>query len=245
MKPKIFGIIGNPVTHSFSPDYFNGKFKHLKFPFEYKRFALDDISEVEGIFQHEKNLVGLNVTSPFKQSIIPYLSDCDLQAKTLNAVNTIHIAKHGRNGYNTDIIGFEATLDSLKLKNDKCLVLGTGGAASAIIYVLNKRNHQFVQVSRNADKAQIKYHQIDYHILTEYPVIINTTPLGMAHNRGTKPNLPYSIIGPKNILIDLVYAPRVSSFLYEGLRRGARIKNGYEMLVSQAEASWKIWTNGM
>lgn len=240
---KVLGIIGNPVAKSFSPTYFNEKFKKHNLDYVYKRFQLNEIAEVENLFRTESRLVGLNVTSPFKESIIPFLDECSKESIALHSVNTIKIVKGRRLGYNTDVIGFRATLQGLDVKAQKCLVLGSGGAASAVKYVLTKEGHQFVQISRNPVKEMLGYGAVNKQLLKEYPVIINTTPLGMSHQKHLKPAIPYRYISRGNLLVDLIYEPRVTAFLLEGLNRGARIKNGYEMLIKQAEASWNIWSD--
>ena len=240
---KVLGIIGNPVAKSFSPTYFNEKFKRQKIDYQYKRFQLNEISEVEDVFSKEKQLVGFNVTSPFKESIIPFLDDCSDESLVLNSVNTVKIVDGRRIGYNTDIIGFEATLKSLGVTKEHCMVLGSGGAASAVKYVLSNRGIQFIQISRTPRNGMIGYDTIDQELVKKYSVIINTTTLGMSHQLHLKPKLPYRHISENNLFIDLIYEPRVTAFLLEGLNRGARIKNGFEMLIQQAEASWNIWSH--
>lgn len=240
---KLYGIIGNPVTHSFSPDYFSEKFKRLGLNYSYDRFHLNDISELSNVLNANPSLVGFNVTSPFKEAIIPYLTEISQEAKSIGAVNTVVRDGDSLIGYNTDIIGFDKTIASLGIGKKGCLVLGSGGASNAVKYVLSKRKMPFKQVSRSRQNGMISYKEIDKRLLDQFPVIINTTPLGMMNRINEKPALPYNHISGKSVLIDLVYKPRATAFLRAGLNRGARIKNGFQMLVEQAEASWKIWSH--
>ncbi|MCB9260838.1 MAG: shikimate dehydrogenase [Flavobacteriales bacterium] len=238
--PNLFGIIGNPLGHSFSPDYFNAKFKCLNLPFEYKKFELQHIEDFSELAQNQ-NLIGLNVTIPFKEKIIPFLNEISPEAQNVGSVNTILFAENKTIGYNTDVIGFEKMLETIGLKSiSKCLILGSGGASKAVKYVLEKNQMEYLLVSRKPTFG-FSYGKLNKKIIQEYTTIINTTPLGMWPNVEEKPDIPYQFLNPKNILIDLIYKPRTTAFLSEGLNRGCRIKNGYEMLVNQAEAAWKIW----
>lgn len=236
---KLYGILGKSLGHSFSPDYFSHKFQKLHIDAVYRKFEISHIDEVKRVLA-ESNLVGLNVTIPYKQEVIPYLDILSEEVNAIGAVNTILLKSGKSYGFNTDVVGFAQTLKSLNIGKTKCLVLGTGGAAKSVQYVLNQRNMECLSVSRSPENGQINYEQIDKPLLQQYPCIVNTTPLGMSPNI-EKPDLPYRYLSENNILIDLIYQPRVTPFLLEGLERGARIKNGFEMLISQAEASWKIW----
>ncbi|MFT5724564.1 MAG: shikimate dehydrogenase [Bacteroidia bacterium] len=240
---KDFGIIGNPVQHSFSPEYFNDKFQKLKLPYTYHGFELKKIKELEAVIQQYPNLFGLNVTSPYKEDIMSYLSTMSPEAMEVGAVNTVVIKGDKLHGFNTDVDGFDKVVEDLHVGRKGCLVLGTGGASKAVIHVLESRDMSYVQVSRSPKKNMIGYSDINQEMLSEYPVIINTTPLGMMNDIYSKPQLPYRFIGPQHVLVDLVYQPRTTAFLQEGLKRGARIKNGYQMLIEQAEAAWKIWSS--
>ncbi len=240
---KLYGIIGNPVTHSFSPDYFSEKFHKQGLPYRYERFQLAKISELKDVLKANPNLVGFNVTSPFKESILPYVSELSPEAQELQAVNTVVRKGDSLIGYNTDVIGFDKTISGLSFGKKGCLVLGTGGASKAVVYVLQQRNLPFKRVSRTKSIGGLTYDNINAEVLRQFPVIINTTPLGMMNRMNEKPMLPYQHIGVDHVLIDLVYKPRTTAFLEEGLSRGARIKNGFQMLVEQAEASWKIWSS--
>jgi shikimate dehydrogenase len=242
---KEFGIVGNPVKHSFSPEYFYTKFRKLKLPYVYHRFELTEIGEVLSLVRDNPKLAGFNVTSPFKQEIIPFLSSVSDEANEVGAVNTVVIKNGELHGFNTDIIGFNKVIGDLRIQRQRCLILGTGGASRAVIQVLNKRNMPFIQVSRNRNHGMIMYGDITNKILCDFPVIINTTPLGMQNSINSKPSIPYHHIDSHHVLIDLIYNPRTTVFLHEGLKRGARIKNGYQMLIEQAEASWKIWASNL
>ncbi len=238
---KEYGIIGKPLSHSFSPEYFANKFRALHLDHSYLPFELNTIQDVVQLVKDRPNLVGFNVTVPFKQDILPFLATLSDEARSIGAVNTVKVIDGKLHGYNTDVIGFDKTIAGLHLKNQKALVLGSGGASKAVRFVLNQRNIDVLQVSRITHENGIRYDEITSQILTDYPVIINTTPLGMEPDVKSKPNLPYSALDSNNVLVDLVYNPRLTAFLHEGLQRGSRIKNGFQMLVEQAEASWKIW----
>ncbi len=241
--PKVFGIIGNPVEHSFSPQFFSDKFKRLGLSNVYKRFELPSIKAFNDVLKSEHNLSGLNVTSPYKEVIIEYLDELSPIAQEIQAVNTIEFYSDKLIGHNTDVIGFDAVIKGLNIGKTPCLILGTGGASKAVQFVLNNRNIPFLQVSRNNVAESISYSSIDTSIISKYPVVINTTPVGMGDLIGEKPPIPYQHISTDNILIDLIYKPRTTAFLEEGLRLGSRVKNGYQMLIEQAEASWEIWNS--
>lgn len=240
---KLFGIIGNPVTHSFSPNYFNEKFHKIGLSqYHYNRYKLSDVNQFDELIQSNPSLVGLNVTHPFKSKILTKLDSLDPTAKHLGAANTICFDKNGKSkGYNTDVIGFDKTLRRLNVGKVKALVLGTGGVAKAVEYVLLKHQIDFMSVSRNPSLGQILYRDVTTKIIFERKLIINCTPLGMRQLPDEKPQLPYSNLNNKHILIDLIYNPKVTPFLNEGLKHGCRVKNGFEMLIEQAEASWKLW----
>lgn len=239
---KEFGLIGKSLEHSFSPVYFTDKFARLGLDHTYTAFELSDINEFNSLIEKLPNLVGLNVTIPYKTTIIPFLSEMSEEAKAIGAVNTILVTSSGSIGYNTDVIGFEKTLKGLRPQQTNALVLGTGGASNAVVHVLNKMGMEYRLISRKPKGNQLGYAEVNKMMLREYPLIINTTPLGMYPNVEGKPDLPYQFLSERNLLLDLVYEPRVTSFLKEGLQRGARIKNGFEMLIQQAEASWAIWS---
>jgi shikimate dehydrogenase len=238
---RLFGIIGNPLTHSFSPEFFELKFQKLKLDCSYKKFELGSASEFQNLLKSHPELEGINVTIPFKSEILPYLDRLDDIAQEIGAVNTIKIEKGISTGYNTDVIGFEETLKSLGIKNGRALILGSGGASKAVKFVLKKNGIGFTMVTRNKDSGDLTYSEIYKSIVAQHNIVINCTPVGMWPDTHLFPNFPYKFLSPNHILIDLIYKPRVSAFLAQGLKRGCRVKNGYQMLVKQAEASWKLW----
>jgi shikimate dehydrogenase len=240
----LFGIIGNPLTHSFSPNYFNNKFTSLGLDASYTRFELDNISLFPGLIRQYENLIGLNVTLPFKQSIVPYLDVLNGAAEELKTVNTI-IKRQGRlSGYNTDVLGFEHLLIRNKISSlQSALVLGSGGSSSAIQYVLRKIGMSYVVVSRgeSSDSRFIRYHDLYKELIQSHLVIIHCTPLGMYPNINESVAFPYEYLTPQHTCIDLIYNPEKTLFLKQAERKGSTLINGYDMLVAQAEASWELW----
>lgn len=240
-----YGLIGYPLSHSFSREYFNRKFASEKIrDAMYEHFVLPDISGFPALLKQNPGLRGLNVTIPYKKSIMPYLDRMDASALEAGAVNTILIKDSLLTGYNTDVIGFEKSLSPLLKKNHRgALILGTGGSASAVASVFRKRNFPHLFVSRNPpDQQVIPYSGITREILDTYPVIIHCTPVGMYPDVDACPDVPYDLLGPGNLLFDLVYNPDPSLFLQQGAAAGAAVKSGKEMLFIQAEESWKIWS---
>ena len=243
LKPKHkFGLIGKDISYSFSKNYFTLKFKKLGLnDYEYVNFDLKSIDEFKDLIS--KELKGLNVTIPYKESIINFLDEIDDEAKLIGAVNTIKIDKRGRlTGFNTDVYGFEESLKPrLKKSHKKALVLGTGGASKAVCYVLDKLKIDYLLVSRSPEKTQISYTDLNRSLLEKYTIIINCTPLGTYPKVEEYPKIPYDCITKKHLLYDLIYNPEKTQFLKEGEKRGADISNGLKMLELQAEKSWKIW----
>lgn len=226
-----FGLIGFPLGHSFSKGYFEAKFVR-----EGVADCRYDNYEIEHLTAIPQGLAGFNVTIPHKQNIIPLLKNTDAAALKIGAVNCVD-----RNlcGYNTDVIGFEKSLLQL-LSGDRprALVLGTGGASKAVVFVLEKLEIEFLQVSR---QGSLTYDNLDTESVRSHKLIINTTPLGMYPKTDAAPKLPYEAIGSGHYLYDLVYNPAETRFMHEGRVRGALVKNGIEMLRGQAEAAWEIW----
>ena len=242
---QVYGLIGYPVHHSFSKQFFTAKFDKEKTDAVFKLFSLKDISEFPELIAAEKNLYGLSVTIPYKESIITYLDTLSGAAADIHAVNCIKISGNILTGYNTDVSGFERSFTPLLQKHHTAaLILGSGGSSKAVQYVLKKLGLEFLIVTRHADenKAHISYSRIDKELVSRYPVIINCTPAGMFPDIDEFPQLPYQYLSSKNYLFDLIYNPVQTKFLEKGLQQGAVIKNGYEMLISQAEESWRIWT---
>ncbi|MES1221485.1 MAG: shikimate dehydrogenase [Bacteroidota bacterium] len=238
-----FGLIGYPLSHSFSQKFFTGKFmRENRNDCVYQNFPIPSINGFRTILSENPDLEGLNVTIPYKQLVIPLL---DNHAGTLpvNACNCIKIRNGRTTGYNTDIIGFEKTLTpQLKSFHRNALILGNGGAAIAVQYVLKKLNIDFKIVSRKIhDGASFTYEDLNADIILQHLLIINTTPLGMYPRIEECPPIPYEFITEKHYLYDLIYNPTKTLFLEKGEQKNASIKNGEEMLIIQAEESWRIW----
>ena len=240
----LYGLIGNPLTHSFSQQYFMKKFKKEKLKdHHYELFPLDDIDDIRLLLEVHKNLCGLNVTIPYKESIIEYLDDMDPVAAEIGAVNCILIDEFEKIGYNTDWLGFrDALKPHLKAHHTHALVLGTGGSSKAVQYALKELEIQVQLVSRNAGDHCISYSDLTKAILEQHTVIINTTPLGMHPDTATAPDLDYSAIGKNHLCFDLIYNPAVTQFLQRAKNQGATVVNGERMLELQAEYAWSIWS---
>ncbi|MEI8280380.1 MAG: shikimate dehydrogenase [Bacteroidota bacterium] len=239
-----YGLIGYPLTHSFSPDYFAKKFAAEQIDASYTAFPLPNIKTFTKFLLSHNELRGLNVTIPYKSAIIPYLDDLSEAATTIGAVNCIDIRNGIKKGHNTDIIGFEKSLQPLlKSQHDRALILGSGGASLAVAYVLSKLGIPYTVVSRQHIHESVTYASLIESTIAENKLIINTTPLGTYPSINTAPPIPYSAISKQHLLYDLVYNPEETLFLKEGKKRGAIIKNGWEMLHIQAEASWEIWNS--
>ena len=243
LKPKYkFGLIGKDISYSFSKNYFSSKFKNLGLDnYEYVNYDLKSIDEFKNI--KNKELKGLNVTIPYKESVIEFLDVINDEAKLIGAVNTIKIDKKGKlTGFNTDVYGFEESLKPLlKKSHKKALVLGTGGASKAVCYVLDKLKIDYLLVSRNPEIIQVSYNDLNKELLENYTIIINCTPIGTNPKIDKFPKIPYNYITNKHLLYDLIYNPEKTRFLREGEKRGATISNGRKMLELQAEKSWNIW----
>jgi len=239
-----FGLIGYPLSHSFSGAYFSKKFEEESLVnHRYDLFPLSSIIELPDLLAAHKELVGLNVTIPYKEQILPYLDGISETAAEIGAVNTISIRDGKLYGDNTDVYGFEVSLTKL-LGNEPCggaLVFGTGGAAKAVCYILRKKNIPYRLVSRSAEKGDLTYSDIDRETLKKYALLVNTTPLGMYPNIDAAPDLPYEQLTKANKLYDLLYNPEKTLFLKHGIVKGCRTINGLDMLILQAEKSWEIW----
>ena len=243
---KKFGLIGYPLGHSFSVPYFESKFKAEGIDAEYKNYPLGEISEFRALVSEQNDMIGLNVTVPYKQAIIPFLDALSHKARLIQAVNTICFCrKKGRLnliGHNTDIHGFGKSLkEHLKEHHTTALVLGTGGSSKAVTFVLSELGIGYQMVSRKAGEERLTYSELDEAIIKNSPLIINTTPLGMFPQLESFPDIPYGAISPDHLLFDLVYNPEKTRFLSMGKEQGASIVNGSDMLVYQAEGSWEIW----
>ena len=242
---KSYGLIGFPLSHSFSKKYFTEKFRRESLiEYSYELFPIASIDLLPDILKKNPTLAGLNVTIPYKEQVVRFLDKSSPVVEEIGACNCIMIKDGQLIGYNTDVIGFTKSLEpKLRTTHKKALVLGTGGAAKAVHYSLRQKGIDFLQVSRSRSDRAIAYDDIDQQLLKEYTLIINTTPLGMHPNVDQAPDIPYQFIGPDHYLFDLVYNPSQTKFLAEGKARGAEIENGAEMLIIQAEASWDIWNS--
>ncbi len=240
-----FGLIGFPLSHSFSRNYFTNKFAAEGIrDCEYHLFPVKSINELPQLISENPTLCGLNVTIPYKESVLPFLHSVSPAVKQIGACNCIKIAEGQLEGYNTDVVGFEESIKPFLMPEiRKALILGTGGAAKAVAWVLKKLSIDFQYVSRKTGEGILSYNDITSTILKEIPLIINTTPLGMQPNIFNKPSLPYGAIVPGHLCYDLIYNPEKTSFLAACEAEGAVIKNGLEMLEIQAEESWRIWND--
>lgn len=242
-----YGLIGKSIQHSFSPSYFAKKFERERITnAQYDLFPLAQIEDFPALIQAANNWGGLNVTIPYKEQIIPYLDELSAGAQAIGAVNTIAFEQGKLIGHNTDVIGFQESLLTLLPKDYtklQALILGTGGAAKAVAYVLGQLNISYLYVSRKEAPQQLLYPQITKEILQAYQLIINTTPVGQYPAVSEVPHLPYTKLGATHFLMDLIYNPVETLFLERGRVRGAQVLNGLPMLEAQAEAAWRIWTN--
>lgn len=241
-EQKIFGLVGKKIDYSFSKSYFEKKFKDLKLPYLYKNFDLNSIEELKKILK-KNQISGLNVTIPYKQSIIKYLDKIDPIAEKIGAVNTIKINDNRLVGYNTDYSGFKDSLDSNINSNTKALILGTGGASKAVAFALEILNIKFKYVSRSnkCSSKYLNYNHLSKKVFQDYNLIINCTPIGTYPKINEFPSIPINYINKDQLIYDLTYNPEESLLLKKAKDKGARISNGYQMLLNQAERSWEIW----
>jgi len=240
-----YGLIGFPLSHSFSRNYFSEKFEREGIQnATYENFPLENIHLFPGLCEKYTRLRGLNVTIPYKESVIAFLDELNEEARLIGAVNTILFAEGKRTGFNTDAWGFEHSLVPLLLPQDAAaLVLGTGGASKAVTYVLDKLGINWKYVSRRGGENVIGYEELTANDILTHHLIINTTPLGMYPETNSLPALPYASLTAQHFLYDLVYNPEVTAFLQKGIDKGARVKNGLDMLQLQAERAWEIWNS--
>jgi shikimate dehydrogenase len=239
-----FGLLGKNISYSFSKKYFTEKFALGNLEgYVYENFDIQSIEDFPKLITENPDLKGLNVTIPYKEEIIPYLSKLSKKASQIGAVNVIRFTKNGKlKGYNSDYYGFKKSLQpSLQPHHKKALILGTGGAAKAIAFALNELGILHTFVSREEKEGMIDYNRINATTFDNYHIIINCTPLGTSPNTKEFPPIPYNFFTEKHIAFDLIYNPEETQFLKKAKKKGAIIKNGYEMLVFQAEKAWKIW----
>ena len=242
---KRYGLIGYPLTHSLSQQYFTQKFTEEGIEdCVYDRFSIPAIGDLHDILNKHPDLCGFNITIPYKKEVLAFLTERSKAVEEVGACNCVKILDGNLIGYNTDVIGFENSLiPFLKPIHNKALVLGTGGAALAIVYVLQKLGIDFSYVSRTVTSGQFAYNDLDASVMESHTLIINTTPLGMFPNIEACPAIPYDLLTPEHHLFDLTYNPAVSTFLTKGKQMGATIQNGQQMFVEQAEQSWRIWNS--
>lgn len=241
---KKFGLIGKDISHSFSKKYFTDKFsKDLFDDFTYENFDIPTLDEFPNILKKNPDLKGLNVTIPYKEAIIPFLDTMSDKAFRIGAVNIIRFTKKGNlKGYNSDWYGFKKSLEPLlQPHHKKALILGTGGASKAVAFALDKLGIFYTFVSREASENAIDYNRINVTTFDNFQIIINCTPLGTSPNTKEFPPIPYEYFTDKHIAFDLIYNPEETQFLKKAKKKGAVIKNGYEMLIYQAEKAWTIW----
>ncbi len=240
-----YGIIGYPLTHSFSKQYFTERIEKERIPDSiYESYPLRSITEFPALLKQHPSLKGLSVTIPYKEQVLKYIGVLSPEVKEIGAANCIRLRGTELTAFNTDVIGFERTfIKKLKPTHKKALILGSGGASKAVQYVLRKLGIGFLIVSRKgSDNSNIiTYDQVSKDILAEYSIIINSTPLGMLPNEKTFPAIPYTFLTADYYLYDLVYNPTKTLFLQKGEEQGAAIENGLEMLIIQAEENWRIW----
>lgn len=242
-----YGLIGYPLGHSFSISYFNQRFADEGINAKYENYEISSIDILPEILDKNPELKGLNVTIPYKEKVIPFLDSLSPEARAIGAVNVIRITHEKNNiilkGYNSDVIGFTQSIEPMldKKWHKKALVLGTGGASKAISYGLKSLGLEPVLVSRYERQDTIQYKDVTPDIIKEYNVIVNCTPLGMYPHTEEYPDLPYEAMDNHTILYDLIYNPDQTLFMRKGAERGADVKNGLEMLLLQAFASWEFW----
>ena len=237
-----FGVIGFPLEHSFSPEYFKRKFEALNISdADYQAIPIRTLDDLKKTIE-EKRLTGFNVTIPYKEKIISLLDSLDDEAKEIPAVNCVKVENEKMIGYNTDAFGFEMALkEVMKSKHANALVLGLGGAARAVKFVLKTLGINFLSVVRDKSKGDLLWNEVTEKIISEKTLLINCTPLGMVPNEKSFPPIPYSAITDKHLLFDLVYNPAETLFMKKGIEKGATTSNGLRMLELQADKSWEIW----
>ena len=266
---KLLGLIGYPLSHSFSKKYFTQKFenKGLTHDWEYELFPIESIKQLPDLLRGHPNLVGLNVTIPYKKDVMYLIDELDETAETIGAVNCIKIIDGKLKGYNTDYYGFQKSLlglisptspqkESLDINsgspfggggglslNMKALILGTGGSAKAVAYALKELKIPYQYVSRHQSAHGFTYADLDEAVMASHQLIVNCSPLGMSPNTEGCPNIPYEYLGNQHFMYDLIYNPEETTFLKRGKERGASVKNGLDMLHFQAEKGWEIWNS--
>jgi shikimate dehydrogenase len=242
---KLYGLLGKTLKHSFSKTYFTNKFTALGIDdCQYENYELGSIEELPELLMKNPAIKGLNVTIPYKQDVLSFLNEKNDIVQQVGACNTIKISEGKLSGFNTDVVGFMQSLKKLlEPHHTNALILGTGGSSKAVEYSLKELGLNYQNVSRKESSSAISYESLDKNILATHQVVINTTPLGMFPNINEAPPIPYEFLTPDHLLFDLIYNPEKTIFLQRGEERGAKIANGLEMLLLQAEESWRIWNS--
>lgn len=240
-----YGLLGNNISYSFSRSYFSEKFNKLGINASYENFDLPEIYEFRNVLENNKDLKGLNVTIPYKEQIIPFLTELDRTAAEIGAVNTIKVSQNGNiKGYNTDYFGFvESIRPFLQEHHKKALILGTGGASKAVAYGLGSLNTRCKYVSRKASEISFSYEQLSEDVMQEHQVIVNCTPLGTSPKTSEFPAIPIDFLNENHLVYDLIYNPAETKLMTLSSERGATVVNGLRMLELQAERAWEIWNS--
>lgn len=241
-----YGLIGYPLVHSFSKSFFNEKFQNEDIDAEYINFEIKTIDDLPEVLATNPELKGLNVTIPYKEKVLSFLDYVSVEARAIGAVNVIRVENKGDDtflrGYNSDVIGFTKSIEPLlESHHKKALILGTGGASKAVNYGLKSLGLETLLVSRFERPGTIQYKDVTPEVVKEYNVIVNCTPCGLYPHTDECPDLPYEAMDSHNLLYDLLYNPDETLFMKKGKERGAMTKNGLEMLLLQAFASWDFW----
>jgi shikimate dehydrogenase len=242
---KLYGLLGKTLKHSFSKTYFTNKFNALGIDdCQYENYELGSIEELPELLMKNPAIKGLNITIPYKQDVLSFLNEKNDIVQQVGACNTIKISEGKLSGFNTDVVGFMQSLKKLlEPHHTHALILGTGGSSKAVEYSLKQLGLSYQNVSRQESSFAISYDALDENILASHQIIINTTPLGMFPKINEAPPIPYELLRPNHLLFDLIYNPEKTVFLQRGEERGAKIANGLEMLLLQAEESWRIWNS--
>ncbi|HAZ01791.1 MAG: shikimate dehydrogenase [Bacteroidetes bacterium GWA2_40_14] len=245
---KVFGLVGYPLTQSFSQKYFTEKFEKEKINARYLNFEIESIGEFPEIIEDTEGIVGLNVTIPYKEKIISFIQELDLVAREAGAVNLIKVLEKRNKPYlvgsNSDVYGFQQSISPmLKPHHTHALILGTGGASKAVRYVFKELGIDFKMVSRKPRTGWLTYSDLTPEIISKAPLIINTTPLGMFPNVEGFPNIPFEGMDDRHLIYDLIYNPSETVLMQKAKAAGATVMNGHNMLILQAEKSWEFWNH--
>ena len=242
-----FGLIGYPLGHSFSKNYFNEKFANEDIDAVYMNFEIPSINDLPQVIAENPELKGLNVTIPYKEKVISYLDELDKDAREIGAINVIKVIRQKDSdpklvGYNSDVIGFTKSIEPLlEPHHKKALILGTGGASKAVFHGLKQLGVEGTFVSRHERPNMFTYEELTAEVMDEYSVIVNTTPVGMYPHTDECPDIPYQYLTPNHLLYDLLYNPDVTLFMKKGEEKGATTKNGLETLLLQSFTAWDLW----